>query len=69
MAHSPYLKVTRGDPTPEELAALIAVLTLVEDPGEATPEPPRSLWSDAARTTRRSLPTGRDAWRSSGWTS
>ncbi|GAA1270129.1 hypothetical protein GCM10009677_23580 [Sphaerisporangium rubeum] len=69
MAHFPYLEVTRGNPTPEELAALVAVLAWLEDADDTVPETPRSAWSDGARTARRPLPSGRDAWRTSGWVS
>ena len=71
MAHFPYLEVTRGNPTPEELAALVAVLAWLEDTdegsAETTAETTRSAWSDGGRTARRPLPSGRDAWRTSGW--
>jgi len=59
---SPLLRVVRGNPTPEELAALIAV---VSSRGTSTPEAPpaRSLWSRPV--LRTPLPNGPGAWRAS----
>ncbi len=58
----PLLRVVRGNPSPEELAALIAV---VSTRGGAPDEPPsaRSLW--AAPVLRRPLSPGPGAWRAS----
>ena len=58
----PLLRVVRGNPTPEELAALIAVISTR---GGAVEEPPapRSLW--AAPVLRRPLSPGPGAWRAS----
>ena len=58
----PLLRVVRGNPTPEELAALIAV---VSTRGGTVEEPPpaRSLW--AAPVLRRPLSPGPGAWRAS----
>ena len=62
MTDAPLLRVVRGNPTPEELAALIAV---VASRGGAEPEPTpaRSLW--ARPVLRTPLPTGPGAWRAS----
>ena len=59
---SPLLRVVRGNPSPEELAALVAV---VSTRGGAVEEPPpaRSLW--AAPVLRRPLSPGPGAWRAS----
>ena len=61
----PFLQVVRGDATPEEVAALVAVL------GSLTPaetEQPRRTpeWGAHHRKVRRTLPHGPGAWRSSG---
>ncbi len=62
----PFLRVVRGDPTPEELAALVAVLTARSAGAEAAaPAPPRSAWSDRSRQLRRPLSPGPGAWRRS----
>jgi hypothetical protein len=56
----PLLRVVNPDATPEEVAAVVAVLS--------APEPPRrrSLWAAPERQVRRTLPHGRGAWRASG---
>ena len=61
----PLLRVVRGDATPEEVAALVAVVAAL---GTGSAEPPRRRpeWSAHHRTMRRSLPHGPGGWRSSG---
>jgi hypothetical protein len=64
----PLLRVVRGDATPEEIAALVAVLAIRGGDGEA-PGVPRSgqnSWSDRSRLLRRPLSPGPGAWRASG---
>jgi hypothetical protein len=59
---SPVLRVVRGDATPEEIAALVAVLTS----RGSVPAPaalPRSLWSRPV--LRAALDPGPGAWRAS----
>ncbi|HEY6748309.1 MAG TPA: acyl-CoA carboxylase subunit epsilon [Mycobacteriales bacterium] len=63
MSETPYLRVVRGEPTPSELAALIAVLATRSGPDPATP-PVRSAWADPARRLRVARP-GPGAWRRS----
>ena len=65
----PLLRVVRGEPTDEELAALVAVVAsrqaasaALARRGEARR---RSPWADPARAVRRPLPPGPDAWRRS----
>jgi hypothetical protein len=63
----PLLRVVRGDATPEEIAALVAVLLVRSADGEA-PGPDRSVpgfWSDRAGQLRRPLYPGPGAWRRS----
>ena len=67
-AARPLLRVVRGDATPEEIAALVAVLAVRGGEDEA-PGPTRSVknaWSDRSRQLRRPLATGPGAWRASG---
>jgi len=69
-SESPLLKIVTPDATPEEVAAIVAVLASLGDGGTA-PEPPRSEWADPVRAVRssvaaRPLPHGRGAWRASG---
>jgi hypothetical protein len=65
------LQVVTGDPTPEEIAALVAVLA-ARAAANATgagdrPAPRRSAWSDPPRRLRRPLPHGPGAWRTSAF--
>ncbi|WP_193614943.1 acyl-CoA carboxylase subunit epsilon [Nocardioides lijunqiniae] len=61
----PLLRVVGSDATPEEIAALVAVLSSLG--GDAAPAPRRTPeWSSHHRTLRRSFPHGPGAWRSSG---
>lgn len=69
-ASAPVLQVVSGDPTPEELAALIAVLATKAGAAAATgteSDPDRSAWLDRARYLRTTLPHGHGAWRASAW--
>jgi hypothetical protein len=64
----PLFRVVRGDATPEEIAALVAVLA-VRGGGDDAPGHSRSVkngWSDWSRLLRRPLATGPGAWRGSG---
>ncbi|MFF6785675.1 acyl-CoA carboxylase epsilon subunit [Streptomyces sp. NPDC012510] len=64
------IKVVRGNPTPEELAAALAVVqaraaaATAEPPGAA----PRDSWSDPARIAAHRLPTpGPTTWSRTYW--
>ncbi len=64
----PLLRVVRGDATPEEIAALVAVL-LARPADAGAPGPDRSVpgfWSDRAGQLRRPLYPAPGAWRRSG---
>jgi len=65
LAGPPLLRVLSPDATPEEVAALVAVLSSL---GGRAPLPrrPRPAWSSPARAVRRPLPQGAGAWRSTG---
>ncbi|MFJ9039252.1 acyl-CoA carboxylase epsilon subunit [Streptomyces sp. NPDC102406] len=64
------IKVVRGNPTPEELAAALAV---VQARAAATAEAPaaaaqRDAWADPARVARRRLPApGPASWSRTYW--
>jgi hypothetical protein len=59
------LKLVRGTATPEELAAVVALLAARSGEGEAEATPVhRSLWS--APQLRGTLAAGPGAWRASG---
>ncbi|TDQ51892.1 acyl-CoA carboxylase subunit epsilon [Actinorugispora endophytica] len=67
---APFLRVVRGDLSPEETAALVAVLTARAQAKRAArdaaaPPAPRSAWRDRSRLVRPELRPGPGAWRSS----
>lgn len=62
----PALRIVRGNPTAEEVAALVAVLTARA--ARTTAAPPRPVapgWRDRATTQRQPLRPGPGAWRAS----
>jgi hypothetical protein len=59
------LRVVRGNPSAEELAALVAVIAARASAAAAEPEPPvRPLWGRPV--LRPVLTPGPGAWRASG---
>ncbi|MEV7287098.1 acyl-CoA carboxylase subunit epsilon [Streptomyces sp. NPDC093252] len=66
------IKVIRGNPTPEELAAALAVVrarAAATDPPPDTPAP-RDSWSDPSRIARGRVPhPGPTAWPRTYWPS
>ena len=66
-APRPVLRIVRGDPTPEELAALVAVVTGVSAAAASATKTrrPRSEWSTPARSHRTPLAPGLGGWRAS----
>jgi len=62
MTEGPRLKVVRGTPTAEEVAALVGVL--LSRPAPEAPAAPVSRWARAARPSPGPRP-GPDAWRAS----
>ncbi|HYT11113.1 MAG TPA: acyl-CoA carboxylase subunit epsilon [Mycobacteriales bacterium] len=65
MTETPFLQVVRGEPTPGELAALVAVLAAWAGAAGRPAPRPRSAWADPAARLRRPLRPGPDAWRRS----
>ena len=59
------LRLVRGDATPEEVAALVAVLSAASAAGAPAPPRPRSQWASRERAVRQPLAPGRGAWRAS----
>jgi hypothetical protein len=67
LSEEPVLRVVRGEPTPEELAALLAVVTVR---GAATPPasaPHKDVWRDLSRHVRPLLYPGPGRWVTSNW--
>jgi hypothetical protein len=66
------IKVVRGNPTPEELAAALAVVRARAAAAGAEPPAapaPRAAWSDPSRLAARRLPQpGPTAWSRTYWT-
>ncbi|MET8244917.1 acyl-CoA carboxylase epsilon subunit [Streptomyces sp. NPDC005202] len=67
------IKVVRGNPTPEELAAALAVVRARAAAAAATPSGapgPRDSWADPARIAAHRVPRpGPSAWRRTYWPS
>ena len=62
----PALRVIHGDATPEQIAALVAVLMAARSAeADVTHEPARSAWSYPADQLRHPLFPGSGAWRRS----
>ncbi|MFH9547307.1 acyl-CoA carboxylase epsilon subunit [Streptomyces sp. NPDC017435] len=67
------IKVVRGNPTPEELAAALAVVRARAAAAASTPsgaELPRDAWSDPARIAGHRVPQpGQASWTRTYWPS
>ena len=63
----PVLRIVRGEPSDEELAALVAVLS-ARAAAAVPPEPDApSLWRDRAALLRKPVHPGPGAWRAATW--
>ena len=60
----PLLRVVKGDATPEEVAALVAVFAARRTPAPPARKP-APAWAAHHRSVRRTLPHGPGGWRSS----
>jgi hypothetical protein len=63
----PVIRVVRGEPTAEELAALTVVVAALSRRRERRRPVPVGAWADPGRAHRRALRTGPGAWRAAGW--
>lgn len=70
----PPIQVLHGQPTPEELATVLAVVQARAAAAQAAAEAaqhaargPATPWTDHARRLRPTLRPGPHAWRTSGW--
>jgi hypothetical protein len=64
----PILRIVSGSPSPEELAALTAIVAAASGSGDApAPVARRGGWSDPSRQHRSLLAPGPNGWRSAGW--
>jgi hypothetical protein len=64
-AGEPALRVVSGDATPEEIAALVAVLMMRPAWDRPSPRSAPSAWADRSRLLRRPLHPAPGAWRRS----
>jgi hypothetical protein len=62
---TPLLRVVTGDPSPEELAALVVVLASLGG-SDAAPARRTPVWNAPRRLVRSTHRHGPDAWRASG---
>jgi acyl-CoA carboxylase epsilon subunit len=62
----PLLRVERGAPADDELAALVAVIGALSAASAAAAEQARAPWSNRRALVRPPLSHGRGAWRASG---
>ena len=62
----PVLRVVRGEPSEEELAAVTALVTAAAGAADEPGPPASGRWNDPARSMRRAVLPGPGAWRSSG---
>jgi Acyl-CoA carboxylase epsilon subunit len=70
----PELRIVRGDPSPDELAALTAVITTAlaaagraDHAADTAAAAVHSRWNDPAHTLRRPWPVGPGGWRAAGY--
>jgi hypothetical protein len=63
----PFLRVVRGDASPEEIAALVVLLAARNGADETSGQARsfKNAWSDRTRSLRRPLSPGPGAWRAS----
>jgi hypothetical protein len=66
MAEPPLLRVVRGEPSAEELAALTAVVAALAQRRERRRATPVLAWAAFADAHRRPLQPGPGGWRASG---
>jgi hypothetical protein len=68
-AAKPALRIVQGDATPEEIAALVAVLGAGSGSGDqaARRAKPVNGWASPAQVIRRPLLQGPGAWSASAW--
>ena len=59
----PLLRVVRGAPTAEELAALVAVVSARAASGDGPGASRRTAWNDPARLVRAPVSPGPGGWR------
>ena len=61
----PVLRIVKGEPTDDEIAAVVTVVATVAARSAAA-APPRSQWRNRTRNIRPAIGPGPGAWRASG---
>ena len=67
MTQPPVLRVITGNPTAEEMAAIIAVVSQRQTVREVAEPTKLTTWGDPRQHMRQHLPVGPHAWRQSAW--
>ena len=65
MSETPLLKIVNADATPEEIAALVAVFSLLGSATENNAPRRTPEWSQPARRVRTPVAHGPGGWRAS----
>jgi Acyl-CoA carboxylase epsilon subunit len=63
----PALRIVKGDPTPEELAVLTAVVAASGGKSVPASRERRGGWNDPMVLHRREIVQGPNAWRAASW--
>ena len=66
MSDQPLLRIVKGEPTAEELAALTVVVATMSQRRERRRPIPVGAWASYADGHRRSFQPGPGGWRASG---
>ena len=66
MSEQPLLRIVRGEPTAEEIAALTVVVAVLSQRRERRRPTPVGAWSSYAHGHRSRLQHGHGGWRASG---
>jgi hypothetical protein len=66
-ARRPLLRVVRGDPTSEELAALVAVISARPVGSANDRQRAPSMYADPSSAHRKPVHIGAGVWVASGW--
>jgi hypothetical protein len=61
------LRVIRGNATPEEIAAIVAVLAVRRQPAAPAPSRTLSQWADKGRMMREPVHSSPGGWRRSAF--